>query len=76
MKQNDELENLGKEHAELVDRYKECFSSPAGEIVLKDLDAAYGDRISFSSDPYGTAFKEGQRSVLLRIKAMIKERKE
>jgi hypothetical protein len=76
MKDNNELENLGKEHSELVDKYKECFSSPAGEIVLNDLIVAYGDRTSFSSDPYGTAFKEGQRSVLLRIRAMIKERKE
>jgi len=71
-----ELDGLHEEHAELVENYKQCFSSPAGEKVLKDLEAAYGNRISFSSDPYATAYKEGQRSLFLRIKSMITERKE
>tara|TARA_A100000171_G_scaffold48601_1_gene56263 strand:+ start:606 stop:845 length:240 start_codon:yes stop_codon:yes gene_type:complete len=70
------LEELHKEHGELVSNYKQCFTSPAGEQVLKDLDAAYGNRSSYSSNPYDTAYKEGQRSILLRIKSMIKERKE
>jgi hypothetical protein len=72
----EQFEELHKEHAELVENYKECFSTPAGEKVLKDLEAAYGNRISFSSDPYSTAYKEGQRSLFLRIISMIKERKE
>jgi len=72
----EQFEELHKEHAELVENYKECFSTPAGEKVLKDLEAAYGNRISFSSDPYQTAYKEGQRSLFLRIISMIKERKE
>jgi len=65
---------LHKEHTELVENYKQCFSTPAGEKVLEDLEAAYGNRISFSSDPYATAYKEGQRSLFLRIKSMIKVR--
>lgn len=72
----DQFEELHKEHSELVENYRECFTSPAGEKVLKDLEAAYGNRISFSSDPYATAYKEGQRSLYLRIISMIKERKE
>jgi len=72
----DELDTLGKEHDLLVENYKQCFSSAAGEKVLEDLNASYGNRISFSSDPYATAFKEGQRSLYLRILSMIKERKE
>ncbi len=71
-----QLEELHKEHTELVNNYKQCFTSPAGEEVLKDLEAAYGNKISFSKDPYETAFKEGQRSLFLRIKSMTKERKE
>lgn len=69
-------EELHKEHAELVENYKQCFTSPAGAKVLQDLEAAYGHRISFSSDPYATAYKEGQRSMVLRILTMLKERKE
>jgi len=76
MPDKDDFEVMHKEHAELVENYKQCFTSPAGEKVLEDLEAAYGNRISFSSDPYATAYKEGQRSLFLRILAMIKERKE
>jgi len=76
MPDDKEFEGLHKEHAELVENYRECFSTPAGEKVLEDLEAAYGNRISFSSDPYATAYKEGQRSLYLRIFSMIKERKE
>ena len=72
----EQFEELHKEHAELVENYKQCFTSPAGEKVLQDLEAAYGNRVSFSSDPYATAYKEGQRSLYLRIISMIKERKE
>ena len=72
----EQFEELHKEHAELVENYKQCFTTPAGEKVLEDLEAAYGNRISFSSDPYATAYKEGQRSLFLRIKSMIKERKD
>ena len=72
----EQFEELHQEHAELVENYKQCFSTPAGEQVLKDLEAAYGNRISFSSDPYATAYKEGQRSLFLRILSMLKNRKE
>jgi len=76
MADSEQFEELHKEHAELVENYKQCFTTPAGEKVLEDLEAAYGNRISFSSDPYATAYKEGQRSLFLRIKSMIKERKD
>ena len=75
-KDNITFDELHEEHTKLVEDYKQCFSSPAGEIELKDLEAAYGNRISFSKDPYDTAFKEGQRSLFLRIKSMITIRKE
>jgi hypothetical protein len=74
--ETEEFFDIAREHSELVSFYKQCFSSPAGEQVLKDLESAYGNRLSYSKDPYDTAFKEGQRSLLLRIKSMITERKE
>lgn len=76
MDEKEEFFELAKEHSELVNNYRQCFTSPAGEKVLEDLDVSYGNRTSFSSDPYATAYKEGQRSVLLRINAMMKERKD
>ena len=69
-------EDFNKEHKQLQTDYLATFSAPEGERVLQDLQAAYGDRISFSSDPYATAYKEGQRSVLLRINNLLKERKD
>ncbi|QDP62406.1 MAG: hypothetical protein GOVbin3393_14 [Prokaryotic dsDNA virus sp.] len=71
-----DAEQLNKEHTQLATDYLVTFSTPEGERVLQDLQAAYGDRISFSSDPYATAYKEGQRSVLLRINNLLKERKD
>jgi hypothetical protein len=72
----EEFEGLHKEHAELVENYKECFSTKAGEKVLEDLKAAYGNRMSYSPDSHDTAYKEGQRSMYLRIINMITERKD
>jgi len=67
---------INKDHGDLVDSYRQCFSTNEGEKVLKDLKAAYGDRSSYSNDSHDTAYKEGQRSVYLRIFNLIKERKE
>ena len=72
--ETEEFFEIAREHSELVGNYKQCFSSPAGERVLKDLEAAYGHRISYSANPYDTAFKEGQRSMVLRILTMLKQR--
>ena len=44
-------------------------------MVLADLESAYYHRISYGKDPYETAYKEGQRSVILRINNLIKEKK-
>ena len=76
MPDKDQFFEIAQEHSELVSNYKECFTSPAGVKVLKDLEAAYGNRLSFNSDPYQTAFREGQRSMVLRVLTMIKDRKD
>lgn len=70
------IEEMDRDHYDLIQNYKQCFDTDAGKKVLEDLKTAYGDRLSFQPDPYGTAFKEGQRSVYLRILRSIQERKE
>tara|TARA_R110002074_G_scaffold78643_1_gene177922 strand:- start:181 stop:405 length:225 start_codon:yes stop_codon:yes gene_type:complete len=55
--------------------YLVTFSSKEGERVLADLTSAYYHRSSFSKDPYETAFKEGQRAVIVRIINLLKEDK-
>ena len=47
--------------------YLSTFASMEGETVLADLQSAYYRRSSFSKDPYETAYREGQRSVIIRI---------
>ncbi len=53
--------------------YRGTFSTQEGERVLADLTSAYYHRSSFSKDPYETAFKEGQRAVIVRILNLLKE---
>jgi len=55
---------------------KELFSSKTGERILANMAVAYGDRISFSTDPCETAFKEGQRSIYLEIKNVVEKKHE
>ena len=55
---------------------KELFSSKTGERILANMKTAYGDRISFTKDPYETAFKEGQRSIYLEIKNVMENKHE
>lgn len=53
--------------------YQSVFSGPEGEKVLFDLMRTHhviGS--SFSKDPYETAFKEGERNVILRILTIMK----
>ena len=59
----------------LKQQYKITFSSKEGEKVLTDLTSAYYHRGSFKENPYETAYREGQRSVLIRIINLIKENK-
>jgi hypothetical protein len=50
------------------------FSSGDGVIVLEDLNRSFMDRCSHNEDdpnPQQTAFREGQRSVVILIKALM-----
>jgi hypothetical protein len=52
--------------------YLDVFSTPSGQIVLADLRKSFASRRSFvEGDPYSTAFREGQRDVLLAIEDLL-----
>ena len=65
--------NLDEELKHQKIDYLTTFTTPEGERVLADLTSAYYHRSSFSKDPYETAFKEGQRAVIVRILNLLKE---
>ena len=52
--------------------YQLLFDADDGIIVLDDLENRFHiNTRRFSSDPHDTAFREGQRSVVLFIKNML-----
>ena len=61
---------------DLVKHYKIVFGSDEGKAVVSDLEKRCHYNVStFSKDSTNeTAFMEGQRSVLLFIKAMISKK--
>lgn len=54
--------------------YGTVFTSEAGKRVLDDLRVSFSRRTSHTpNDPYTTAFREGQRDVVLRIERLIEQ---
>ena len=68
------IEDVDKQLKQLQGEDETTFSTKEGERVLADLESAYYNRISFSKDPYETAFNEGNRAVIVRIKNLITRR--
>ena len=57
---------------ETMQAYFLTFTSDTGQRVLADLIRSIGDRPSYDrGDPYHTAYNEGARSVVLKIRALI-----
>ena len=57
--------------------YKEVFTSVQGERVLEDLGLRFCEHSStFSADANETAYREGQRTVVLFIKSMLRDLKQ
>tara|TARA_R100000808_G_C2152677_1_gene162284 strand:+ start:4403 stop:4615 length:213 start_codon:yes stop_codon:yes gene_type:complete len=55
--------------------YKFILESNDGEVIMEDLELRFHIRTPvFSNDPYETAFRDGQRSVILFMQNMLKER--
>ena len=54
---------------------KFILESNDGEVIMEDLELRFHIRTPvFSNDPYETAFRDGQRSVILFMQNMLKER--
>jgi len=70
------MENNNKKIKDLIKHYKIVFGSDEAKEVLSDLEKRCHYNVStFSKDSSNeTAFMEGQRSVLLFIKAMISKK--
>ena len=63
-----------KEKYELLLAYKEVFGSERGQKVLLDMMKTFHFfSSSMSENPEETAFKEGERSVVLRILRSIEQ---
>jgi hypothetical protein len=62
---------LRRDLVPMVADYGFTFGSDQGKRVLDDLVISFGGSCYSRGDAYHTAFLEGQREVLLRIKQMI-----
>jgi hypothetical protein len=55
--------------------YKFILASNDGEIIMEDLAVRFHVRAPvFSPDPYETAYRDGQRSVILFMHNMLRAR--
>ena len=70
MESNKQLENLVKK---LRDNYQYIFNTDEGKDVLSDLEKRchYHSTTNVKGDSHESAYMEGQRSILLFIKAML-----
>ena len=56
--------------------YRTLLNTKDGQIVMKDLQARYHiNGSTFSQDPNETAYREGQRTVVLFLLSMLQEPK-
>ena len=71
-------QNNNKKILQLREDYKISFGSDQGKRVLNDLEIRCHEFVTTFSknNSYETSFLEGQRSILVFIKAMIKNIKE
>jgi|TARA_R110000787_G_scaffold177094_1_gene289173 hypothetical protein len=65
-----------KKKKEIIEAYTIAFGSDHGKIVLSDLEKRCHEFITThqKGDSHETAFLEGQRSVLVFIKAILKSK--
>ena len=64
---------MRKEEEQLVRDFKEVFGGDNGERVLERLSKLCNEhRPTFvDQNPTGTAYKEGQRSIILHVRSML-----
>ena len=75
MKQDKQLEKF---IAGLKKNYQYIFNTDEGKVVLSDLEKRchYHSTTNVKGDSHESAYMEGQRSVLLFIKSMLRNDKE
>ena len=73
-----ETKQLEKFLKELQTNYKIIFNSDEGKEVLADLEKRchYHSTTNVKGDSHESAYMEGQRSVILFIKSMLRKDKE
>jgi hypothetical protein len=73
-----ETKQLEKFLKGLQTNYKTIFNTDEGKEVLADLEKRchYHSTTNVKGDSHESAYMEGQRSVLLFIKSMLRENKE
>ena len=66
---------LEKNIQELKEKYKFVFNTDEGKAILKDLEKRchYHSTTNVKGDSHESAYLEGQRSVLLFIKSMLRK---
>ena len=72
-----ETKQLEKFSKQLQNNYKFIFSTDEGKEVLSDLEKRchYHSTTNVKGDSHESAYMEGQRSVLLFIKSMLRKDK-
>ena len=75
---NMETKQLEKFLKELQENYKFIFNTEEGKKVLADLEKRchYHSTTNVKGDSHESAYMEGQRSVILFIKSMLRNDKE
>ena len=60
----------------LIKDYKICFGSEEGKRILEDLSKRCGDHVTThcKGDSHESAFFEGQRSIMVFIKSILKSK--
>ena len=69
---------LEKNIQELKEKYKFVFNTDEGKAILNDLEKRchYHSTTNVKGDSHESAYLEGQRSVLLFIKSMLRKENE
>ena len=74
----DKEQNFQKYVEEIKSNYKYIFTTDAGKQVMSDLEKRchYHTTTNIKGDSHESAYMEGQRSILLFIKAMLQNEKD
>ncbi|MGB1538390.1 MAG: hypothetical protein ACPHAN_11820 [Pseudomonadales bacterium] len=74
MDEQEQLAALEQDREGLRLAYRELFKTDNGVRILEDLKARCHYHVpSFDSDPYRTAYNEGQRTIILFIEQMMRD---